>query len=84
MIGRIESLEFEQKNYLIELLNKIINEFGDIMKSCLIVLSNNKNTDIHKSIDAIKYRKYFKSSISDEINNYFFDVLDNIQIFSSD
>ena len=84
MIGRIESLEFEQKNYLIELLNKIINEFGDIMKSCLIVLSNNKNTDIHKSIDAIKYRKYFKSSISDEINNYFFDEKDNIQIFSSD
>ena len=83
MIGGIESLEFEQKNYLIELLNNIINEFGNKIKSCLIVLSNNKNTDIYKSIDAIKYKKYFKSSISDETKNCFLDKKDNIKIFSS-
>ena len=83
MIGGIEFLEFEPKNYLIELLNEMISNYGEKMESCLIVLSF-KNSDISKSIEVIKNRKTFEDKISDEMKRYILDENDGINLYSSD
>ena len=54
------------------------------MKSCLIVLSIHKNTDIFKSLDAIQFKKTLPSSISDDLKKCFFDKKDNIKMVSSE
>ena len=84
MICGIELIEFSQKNYLIELLNEIITEYGNQMESCLIIISLNKNTDIHKSIESIKYKKTFNQLFLNEIENCFLTRSDNIHLVSSD
>ena len=84
MIGGIESLEFGPKNYLIEFLNEIISEYGENMVSCLIVLSSDKTTDIHKSLDLIKCKKIFEEEISNKTKKCFLNNTDNIEIVKSD
>ena len=84
IIAGIESLKYIPKNTLIILLKKILYEFNDNMKSCLIIFSANKGSDIHKNLESIKYRKFFDSKIEYEIANIFFDNADNIAIISSD
>ena len=84
MIGGIELLEFGPKNYLIEFLNEIISEYGENMVSCLIVLSSDKTTDIHKSLDLIKCKKIFEEEISNKTKKCFLNNTDNIEIVKSD
>ena len=84
MIGGIELLEFGPKNYLIEFLNEIISEYGENMVSCLIVLSSDKTTDIHKSLDLIKCKKIFEEEISNKTKKCFLNNTDNIGIVKSD
>ena len=84
IIGGIESLKFNQKNYFIEILNQILNEVKGKMESCLIILSSVKSSDIYKSLDSIKYKKTFNSSIEKNIEKIKLDKIDRISIFTSD
>ena len=84
IIGGVESLEFIPRNYLIELLKKLLFDIEGKMKSCLIILSTNKSTDIHKNLDSITFRKYFDSKIEKEIDKYLLNETDNISIICSD
>ena len=84
IIGGIESLEFIPKNYLVELIKKLLSKYNKDMKSILIILSANKDTDIHKSLESINNRKFFKTKIEKEIAGYTLDSTDNIAIISSD
>ena len=84
VIGGIESLNFNQKNFFIELLNEILNERNGTLKSCLIILCNDRRADIFKSLNNIKYKKFFLSEIEDEISKQKLDTLNNIYIISSD
>ena len=87
IIGGIEYLKFNQKNYFIEILNQILNEVdkdGIEFKSCLIILSSEKGSDIYKSLDSIKYKKTFNSSIEKYLEKIKMDKLDKIEIITSD
>ena len=84
IIGSIESLEFNPKTSLIEYLKQLLYDIEGNMNSCLVILSANKGTDIYKSLDSIKYRKYFDSKIEEEISQYSLNDSDNISIISSD
>ena len=89
IIGGIEYLKFNQKNFFIEILNQILNEVGKDdkelnMKSCLIILSSEKSSDIYKSLDSIKYKKTFNSSIEKYLEKIKMDKLDKIEIITSD
>ena len=54
------------------------------MESCLIILSSEKSSDIYKSLDSIKYKKTFNSSIEKDLEKIKLDKLDRISIFTSD
>ena len=51
IIGGIEFLEFEQKIYLINLLNIFFPKENEKIKSCLIFLYTNKSSDIYKNLE---------------------------------
>ena len=84
IIGGIELLEFGPKNYLVEFLNEIISEYGNEMNSCLIVLTFDKTTDIHKTLDSLKYTKKFQTNIFENIKEQKLEKNDNIKIVCSD
>jgi len=84
IIGGIESLEFEQKNIFLSVLNKLLFENNGIFKSCLIILSINKSTEIYKSLCSMKYKKTFYSQIEKELQKQTLDNINNIKIISSD
>jgi len=84
IIGGIESLKFNQKNYFIEILNQILNEVKGKFKSCFIILSNDKSSDLYKSLDSINYKKTFNKSILKDIDKIKIDKLDKIIIITSD
>ena len=81
IIGGIESLNFSQKNHFLEILNQLLFEK---MKSCLIILSIDKGTEIYKTLDSIKYKNTFPSKIENELKSITLNNLDNIRIISSD
>ena len=83
IIGGIESLNFNQKTFFIEKLKQIIYENNDTIKSCLIILSIKKDTDIFKELNSIKYKKTFNSEIENKLKNITINKLDNITIVSS-
>ena len=55
IIGGMESLNNEQKIYIIELLNKFFSRGDEKIKSCLIILYQNKKFDIFKILTSKKY-----------------------------
>ena len=57
IIGGIESLDFEQKSYIIELLNQFFPKGDEKIKSCLLFLYINKDSDIIKNLEIKRYRK---------------------------
>ena len=83
LIGGIESLEFEPKKYFIEFLNEIIPKHGNSMISCLIILSADNKTDVHKSLDLVENRQFLNID-SNKIKNISFDEKNNISMYSSD
>ena len=84
VIGGIESLKFNQKNYFIEILNQILNDVQGNFESCLIIFSSVKSSDIFKSLDSIQYKKAFNSSIEKNIEKIKIENLDKITIVNSD
>jgi len=84
IIGGIESLKFELKNYFIEILNQILYETKGKLESCLIIFSCEKSSDIYKSLDSIKYKQTFNSSIEKNLAKIKLDKIDRISIFTSD
>jgi len=84
IIGGIESLQFEIKIYFIEILNQILYENKGKLESCLIIFSSEKSSDIYKSLDSIKYKKTFNSSIEKNLEKIKLDKIDRISIFTSD
>jgi len=84
VIGGIESLKFNQKNYFIEILNQLLCDVNGTFKSCLIIFSSEKSSDIYKSLDSIKYKKTFLSSIEKDLEKIKIDKLDSITIITSD
>ena len=53
IIGGIESLESDKKVNIISILNRLIIEKKEIIKSCIIILYKNNNTDIYKSLNSL-------------------------------
>ena len=84
VIGGIESLKFNQKNYFIEILNQLLYDVKGNFESCLIIFSSEKISDIYKSLDSIKYKKTFHSSIEKDLEKIKIDKLDKITIITSD
>ena len=84
IIGRIESLKFIQKKYFIKILNQILYEVDGKQHSCLIILCNDKNSDIYKNLNSNKYKKIFNSTIVQNLEKIKIDNLDKITIFTSD
>ena len=84
IIGGIESLEFEQKNLFLSKLKEILSENNGNFKSCLIILSINKTTEIYRSLCSIKYKKTFYSQIEKELQKQTLDNINNIKIICSD
>ena len=63
ILGGIEYLEYEKKAKILELLNEL-NEFIDNrngynqkMQSCFIILYTNKNDDLYKSLNLLKFKR---------------------------
>ena len=54
IVGGIESLEQDRKVKMLKLFDKLIDK---MMKSCLIILYINKNSDIYKNINLLKLRE---------------------------
>ena len=84
VVGGIELLNFNQKNFFVELLNNILQQIKRKINSCLIIFSNDKNSDIYNSLNSIKYKKTFNSEIEDKIKGQLIDKLTKITIVSSD
>ena len=84
VVGGIELLNFNQKNFFVELLNNILHQIKRKINSCLIIFSNDKNSDIYNSLNSIKYKKTFNSEIEDKIKGQLIDKLTKITIVSSD
>ena len=84
IIGGIELLNFNQKNYFLELLNEILSDKKEKINSCLIILSNDKNTDIYRRLYSIKCKKTFNSEIETLLKNIKIDICNNVTIVSSD
>ena len=84
VIGGIESLKFNQKNYFIEILNQILLDVKGNFESCLIIFSSENSSDIYKSLDSIKYKKTFHSNIEKDLEKIKIDKLDKITIVTSD
>ena len=61
-----------------------MNKKAEDIKSCLIILSSDKSTDIYKGLNSIKYRKLFDSKIEEELRKILINELDNVTIVSSD
>ena len=57
IVGRVELLNNDQKNYLIKLLNSFFEKGNEVINSCLIFLYTTKNSDIYKNLDSQKYKK---------------------------
>ena len=83
IIGGIELLEPSTKNYLINLLNIILNEIKGIMNSCLIFININQNTDINAFLKTIKCKK-FEKNIKKEIETQLINDSDIVEIVSSE
>ena len=86
VIGEIELLEFEKQILFLELLNKLYKI--EDMKSCLIILYTNKNSEIIKSLDSVKDIKIFKSKKIKESDLEKQNIDDNkdnrVEIYKSD
>ena len=82
IIGGIELLQFEQKSTLLKLISELYVEDNEQMKSCLIILYTSKGSDILKSLDSLKYKKYL-GDLPNEVKNL---TVDNskVLIISSD
>ena len=53
------------------------------MISCLIILSADNKTDVHKSLDLVENRQFLNID-SNKIKNISFDEKNNISMYSSD
>jgi hypothetical protein len=82
IVGGIELLEFEKKSKFLELLNNLFLDIHDNMKSCLIILYNNRNSDIVKSLNLLKNKQDLNIN-PDDIGNLKIDN-SNVEIISSD
>ena len=83
IIGGIELLEQRTKNYMVNLLNIILNEIKGVMNSCLIFININENTDINAFLKTIKCKK-FEHNIKKEIENQLINDSNIIEIVSSE
>ena len=81
IIGGIELLEFDKKSKLLEILYLLLSKYKFKMKSCLIIIYTNKNTDIYKSLDLLRYRKIFNLQ---KLKNFQYNNDDKTEIISSD
>ena len=82
IIGGLESLEFEQKSYMIEFLDNLFNNEEEKLNSCIIFLYTNKSSDIYKNLEMKKYRDVLKIK-----NNNFEKIIyegNDIEIIKSD
>ena len=84
IIGGIESLKMSQQTYFIENLIQILYETEGIIESCLIIFIKEKNSDIYKNIDLIKYKKTFNPTIKTNLDKIKIDKFNRIKIITSD
>ena len=82
IIGGIELLEFEQKLYLIDLLNFFFEKEDNKINSCLIFLFTNKSSDIYKNLQMKKYKNVLDINTK-EFNKLNYE-LNDIEIVKSD
>ena len=82
IIACVELLEFDKKSKLIELLNKIYVEDDENMKSCLIILYSDITSDIVKSLESLKHKKYL--NINENEINSLEKYNSNVEIILSD
>ena len=82
IIGGIELLEFEKKSKLLEILNNLYEDINKKMTSCLIILYNNKSSDIFKSLNLLKYKQDLNIS-SEDVGNLKIEN-SKVEIISSD
>ena len=59
IIGGLETLEFVQKSFLIELLDYFFQKGNEKINSCLIFLYTNRDSDINKNLEMKRYRNIF-------------------------
>ena len=82
IIGGIEKLDNDKRNYLLQLCNEILIEIEGIMNSCLIFLNLNIDSEICNNLKLIKF-KTFESKIKNEFGNQLMDDT-SIMVISSD
>ena len=63
IMAGIELLDTDQKEYVIDLLNKFFPKGDEKINSCLILLYTSKSSDIYKSLDIQKYKKILNLKI---------------------
>ena len=82
ILGGVELLEFDKKTILLELLNDLFVENHEQMKSFLIILYTNNNSDIYKSLFLLKYKQILENLPKDIEKLKLEDS--NVEIISSD
>ena len=82
IIGGMESLNNEQKIYIIDLLNQLFPKGDEKIKSCLIILYQNKNSDVYKNLNTKKYINILGLESQDYINEKYDG--NDIEIIKSD
>ena len=83
IVGGIELLKSEQKTTLLEILNGFYIENHEEMNSCLIFLYTNKSSDIYKSLELVKHRKFLRIDDIESYENEKYEG-DNVEIIYSD
>ena len=83
IIGGIESLEFDKKAKILELLNSLLSKH-EKMESCLIILYTNNNSDIYKSINLLKYGQNLQINTRDYSQIKIDKRESNVDIITSD
>ena len=84
IMGGIEFLESDRRTKISELLNKLFVDKYEKMKSCLIILYTNKNTDIYKSLDSLDHRKLLEVQRSEYSNIKISKDESKVEIIDSD
>ena len=82
IIGGMESLNNDQKIYIIDLLNQLFPKGDEKIKSCLIILYQNKNSDVYKNLNNKKYISILGLESQDYINEKYDG--NDIEIIKSD
>ena len=84
IMGGIESLEYEKKAKILDLLTNLLEGKNKKMESCLIIFYTNKNNDIYKNLNLLRFKQDLEIKSSSYSQIKIGKEESNVEIIASD